>query len=119
MGRARRRPGCSRSARACDRNVRGNRRARRRASERGSRDAVATFGDVARACGKTTGARAVGTILAAHPFEVPTHRVVDAAGRPSPAYGGGAERQLERLTGEGVRVEGGRVDLESARWRPG
>jgi len=80
---------------------------------------VATFGDVARACGKTTGARAVGTILAAHPFEVPTHRVVDAAGRPSPAYGGGAERQLERLTGEGVRVEGGRVDLESARWRPG
>jgi alkylated DNA nucleotide flippase Atl1/predicted nuclease with RNAse H fold len=79
---------------------------------------VATFGDVARTCGKASGARAVGTILAAHPFEVPTHRVVDAAGRPSSAYGGGPERQLERLAAEGARIEAGRVDLTASRWRP-
>jgi len=78
---------------------------------------VATYGDVARACGKATGARAVGSTLAAHPFEVPTHRVVDANGRPSPVYGGGPERQLERLAAEGVRVEGGKVDLKESRWR--
>jgi alkylated DNA nucleotide flippase Atl1/predicted nuclease with RNAse H fold len=78
---------------------------------------VATFGDVARACGKASGSRAVGTILAAHAFEIPTHRVVDAKGRPSEAFGGGPERQLERLAGEGIRIADGRVDLTTSRRR--
>jgi methylated-DNA-protein-cysteine methyltransferase-like protein len=78
---------------------------------------VATFGDVARACGAPTGARAVGTILAGHAFEVPGHRIVDANGRPSAAYPGGADRQLERLGGEGVAAVNGRVDLDAHRWR--
>jgi methylated-DNA-protein-cysteine methyltransferase-like protein len=79
---------------------------------------VATFGDIARACGNPSASRAVGTVLAGHSFEVPTHRVVDAQGRPSPAFGGGPEVQLQRLQAEGVRIDNGRVDLEASRWRP-
>lgn len=79
---------------------------------------VATFGDVARACGAPTGARAVGTILAGHAFEVPGHRIVDANGRPSAAFPGGPERQLERLRAEGVATAGGRVDLAAHRRPP-
>jgi len=79
---------------------------------------VATYGDVARACGNPSASRAVGTILAGHAFEVPTHRVVDARGRPSSAFGGGPGAQLERLAAEGVPAEGGRVDLTTSRWRP-
>jgi methylated-DNA-protein-cysteine methyltransferase related protein len=79
---------------------------------------VATFGDVARASGKASGSRAVGTIIAAHSFEVPTHRVVDASGKPSEAFGGGAQRQLEKLAAEGTHIANGRVDLERSRWRP-
>ena len=78
---------------------------------------VVTYGDVARACGKASGSRAVGTILAAHSFEVPTHRVVDANGRPSEAFGGGPERQIEKLAKEGATIAGGRVDLAQSRWR--
>lgn len=78
---------------------------------------VATFGDVARACGAPAAARAVGTVVARHGFEVPSHRLVDVAGRPSLAYPGGAERQLERLAAEGVAVANGRVDLNVHRWR--
>jgi methylated-DNA-protein-cysteine methyltransferase-like protein len=79
---------------------------------------VATYGDIARACGNPSGSRAVGTILAGHSFEVPTHRVVDARGLPSTAFGGGPGVQLERLATEGVGVEGGRVDLSVSRWSP-
>jgi methylated-DNA-protein-cysteine methyltransferase related protein len=79
---------------------------------------VATYGDIARACGNPSGSRAVGTILSGHSFEVPTHRVVDARGLPSPAFGGGPGVQLERLAAEGVGVEGGRVDLSVSRWTP-
>lgn len=79
---------------------------------------VATFGDIARACGNPSASRAVGTVLAGHSFEIPTHRVVDARGRPSSAFGGGAALQLEKLVAEGVRVDNGRVDLSASRWRP-
>jgi methylated-DNA-protein-cysteine methyltransferase-like protein len=78
---------------------------------------VATYGDVARACGTPTGARAVGTLVARHSFEMPSHRLVDATGRPSPAYPGGPELQLERLAAEGVAIANGRVDLSLHRWR--
>jgi alkylated DNA nucleotide flippase Atl1/predicted nuclease with RNAse H fold len=78
---------------------------------------VATYGDVARACGTPTGARAVGTLVARRSFEMPSHRLVDATGRPSPAYPGGPERQLERLAAEGIAIANGRVDLNLHRWR--
>lgn len=77
---------------------------------------VATYGDIARSCGNPTGARAVGTLLAGHSFEVPSHRVVDAAGRPSAAYPGGPAAQLERLAAEGTPIASGRVDLSACRW---
>jgi methylated-DNA-protein-cysteine methyltransferase related protein len=79
---------------------------------------VATYGDIARACGNPSGSRAVGTILSGHSFEVPTHRVVDARGLPSSAFGGGPSVQLERLAAEGVGVQSGRVDLSVSRWSP-
>jgi methylated-DNA-protein-cysteine methyltransferase-like protein len=82
------------------------------------RGSVATFGDIARTCGNPSASRAVGTVLAGHSFEVPTHRVVDAQGRPSSAFGGGPEVQLQRLAAEGVKIDNGRVDLEASRWRP-
>ncbi|MGH2725764.1 MAG: DUF429 domain-containing protein [Actinomycetota bacterium] len=78
---------------------------------------VATYGDVARACGAPAGARAVGTVVSRHVFEVPSHRLVDASGRPSSAYPGGAERQLERLAAEDVSITKGRVDLNAHRWQ--
>lgn len=74
---------------------------------------VATYGDVARWAGNPAGARAVGTILARHAFEVPGHRVVDVAGRPA-AY---PEDGPARLRAEHVPFDGSRVDLERARWR--
>jgi alkylated DNA nucleotide flippase Atl1/predicted nuclease with RNAse H fold len=79
--------------------------------------AVTTFGDLARWSGASAGARAVGTLVARHAFEVPCHRVLDAAGRASPAYPGGADAQLARLAAEGVPIKGTRVDLSAVRWR--
>lgn len=73
---------------------------------------VATYGDVARWAGKPGGARAVGTLMARHAFEVPCHRVVDAAGKPA-AY---PEDAAARLRAEGVPFDGARVDLAAARW---
>ncbi|MBI4729071.1 MAG: MGMT family protein [Acidobacteria bacterium] len=73
---------------------------------------VATYGDLARWAGRPAGARAVGTIIARHAFEVPAHRVVDAAGHPASF----PEDTGPRLRAEGVPFDGSRVDLEAARW---
>jgi methylated-DNA-protein-cysteine methyltransferase-like protein len=78
---------------------------------------VATFGDLARWSGRPGAGRAVGTLVARHAEEVASHRVVDAAGRPSPAFPGGPGAQLARLAAEGVPVARGRVDLGACRWR--
>lgn len=74
---------------------------------------VATFADLARWAGKPAAARAVGTIVAARSYALPCHRVVNAAGRPSPYPADAAER----LRAEGVPFTRGRVDLGAARWR--
>ncbi|MFA5891528.1 MAG: DUF429 domain-containing protein [Actinomycetota bacterium] len=74
---------------------------------------VATFGDIARWAGKPAGARAVGTILKAHPYELPCHRVVNANGDPPPF----PTDAVERLGAEGVAFNAGRVDLTACRWR--
>ena len=73
---------------------------------------VATYGDVARWAGKPAGARAVGTVLKSHQFELPCHRVVDALGEPPPY----PEDSAARLRAEGVAFDGSRVDLASQRW---
>ncbi|MGZ4209161.1 MAG: DUF429 domain-containing protein [Actinomycetota bacterium] len=73
---------------------------------------VATYGDVARWAGKPAGARAVGTVLKTHQFELPCHRVVDANGEPPPY----PEDAAARLRAEGVRFDGSRVSLQDHRW---
>jgi O-6-methylguanine DNA methyltransferase len=74
---------------------------------------VATYGDVARWAGKPAGARAVGTVLKTRQFELPCHRVVDAAGDPPPY----PQDAAARLRAEGVGFDGSRVDLSANRWQ--
>ncbi len=73
---------------------------------------VMTYGDVAEFCGLNT-PRQVGAILAADGGTVPWHRVLRADGRFAEHL---ADEQRQRLIGEGVDVERGRVDLRRYRW---
>jgi deoxyribonuclease V len=75
---------------------------------------VSTYGGIAKALGDVRASRAVGTVLAKNPrpFVVPCHRVVYGDGRTG-WYGGirnGADRKLELLRAEGVKVVDGRVE---------
>ena len=76
---------------------------------------VMTYGQVARAIG-TRDARRVGQALHANKDRnVPCHRVVFADGGLAPGYAfGGLEEQRKRLVAEGVKFEGGKVDLINA-----
>jgi deoxyribonuclease V len=84
---------------------------------------VSTYGDVAKALGDIRAARAVGTVLASNfsrPIEVPCHRVVYKDGRTGwySGHGKGAERKIELLRSEGVKIADGHVeDFERARFR--
>lgn len=65
---------------------------------------VATYGEVARACG-ITDVRKVGWALHQNPYEgdVPCHRVVNKEGRLAPNFAfDGPEEQRRRLEAEGV-----------------
>ncbi|MDG3008736.1 DNA methyltransferase [Rhodococcus sp. D2-41] len=77
------------------------------------RGRVATYGDIAAAAGLST-PRTVGWIMRTDAADLPWHRVLRADGRPAAHL---AERQLERLAGEGTPILDGRVDLAVARWR--
>ena len=82
---------------------------------------VSTYGDIARALGDVRASRAVGTVLASNfsrPIAVPCHRVVYGDGRTGwyAGHGKGAERKVELLRSEGVKVVDGRVeDFERVR----
>lgn len=76
------------------------------------RGRVMTYGDVAEFCGLNT-PRQVGSILSADDGTVPWHRVLRADGSFAEQL---ADEQRQRLLGEGVRVERGRVDLRRYRW---
>ncbi len=76
---------------------------------------VVSYGQLAQLLGVRHGARAVGWALralhGAAAGSVPWHRVLGAGGRISlPAPLGGRE-QRRRLRAEGVRFQGGRVDM--------
>jgi len=86
-----------------------------RAVERIPYGRVMSYGDVAAAAGLRSG-RTVGRVLAMGAGDVPWHRVVRADGTCAPHI---ADEQVARLRAEGVRVAGTRVDLASARLRPG
>ena len=70
---------------------------------------VSTYGDIAKALGDVRAARAVGTVLASdisRPIVVPCHRVVYGDGRTGwyAGHGKGAERKIELLGSEGVKI---------------
>ncbi len=75
---------------------------------------VSTYGDIARGLGDVRASRAVGTVLARNPtpIVVPCHRVVYGDGRTGwyNGQGKGAERKMELLRSEGVRIADGRVE---------
>ncbi len=77
---------------------------------------VATYGSLARACG--TSPRAVGALMRSnrHPEMCPCYKVVKSTGEIG-GYGGcikGAKlrKKVSLLRKDGVKVAGGRIDLE-------
>lgn len=86
------------------------------------RGKVVTYGQVAAILGQPRGARAVGMALGAltPPLvdQVPWHRVINAAGRPSHRDGFWAAIQREMLEAEGIGFDRrGHVDLKRVRWK--
>src|SRR5262245_17846975 len=86
------------------------------------RGKVVTYGQVAAILGQPRGARAVGMALGAltPPLadELPWHRVINAAGRPSHRDGFWAGIQREMLETEGICFDRhGYVDLKRVRWK--
>lgn len=82
---------------------------------------VASYGQIAEIAGIPRGARQVGYTLRQLPkgHKVPWHRVVQVSGKiafsqDSPQFA----RQRRRLSGEGVPVIAGRVDMRKYRWQP-
>ena len=80
---------------------------------------VATYGQIAELAGDKKMARAVGNILHKNPDpeNIPCFRVVNSKGELSGAFAfGGANRQAELLSAEGVEVINGKVDLKKYQW---
>jgi methylated-DNA-protein-cysteine methyltransferase related protein len=83
------------------------------------RGRVTTYGEIARALRLPGGARAAGYAMAACPSgrAIPWHRVIGAGGRvrmPEPH----ASLQRKLLAGEGVPIEGVRIDMKLYGWSP-
>jgi methylated-DNA-protein-cysteine methyltransferase-like protein len=76
------------------------------------RGKVTTYGDVALAAGLPGRARQVGYALRHAPANLPWYRVLGAGGKiVFPPGSRGWVEQTRRLTSEGVKVDGGRVEL--------
>ncbi len=79
------------------------------------RGRVATYGDVARLCGLREHARLVGYAL--HNLKansgVPWHRVINSKGMISLRKNtDGHDRQMQLLEMEGIKFDGGKIDLK-------
>lgn len=75
---------------------------------------VATYGQVAAMAGNPKMSRAVGNALHKNPDpeNIPCFRVVNSKGELSGAFAfGGENEQKKRLEADGIKVEGGRVEL--------
>jgi methylated-DNA-protein-cysteine methyltransferase related protein len=84
------------------------------------RGRVATYGQLAAMLGVPRAARAVGTVMARCPADLPWHRVVNARGAISPRRRmSGMLTQRIRLAQEGVPLTRGRVRLDRCRWQHG
>lgn len=82
---------------------------------------VASYGQVAELAGLNGGARRVGGALAKAPNRgtLPWHRILKADGKIAlPEGSTGRQEQISRLEVEGVRVIGGRVDMDQFQWQP-
>jgi O-6-methylguanine DNA methyltransferase len=81
---------------------------------------VATYGDVAAACGRPRAARAVGNICRAAPEQgLPFHRVIAAGGRLG-GFGRSPQMKAALLVAEGHTIRSGRiVGFAKKRWAPG
>ncbi len=79
-----------------------------------------TYGQLAAMAGNHRGARGVVWILrsSSQKYNLPWHRVVAAGGRISLPRGGGFEEQAALLSGEGIRVIDGRIDIKTCQWHP-
>lgn len=80
---------------------------------------VATYGQLAAMLGQPYAARRVGEALRNTPeyLDIPTHRVVNRAGRLAPDWAFGAGRQRRLLEAEGVIfLANEHVDLKSCLW---
>lgn len=73
---------------------------------------VVTYGDIANALGNPRSCRAVGGALGRNPYApgVPCHRVVGSDGTLT-GFAGGVPKKHAMLTGEGIVIAGGRVDM--------
>lgn len=85
---------------------------------------VASYGQIARICGRPKASRVVGYALHVNPLPgvIPCHRVVNRNGRLAPSFAfGGAEIQKSLLENEGVEVSkvNGEffVDMRRFAWR--
>ena len=75
---------------------------------------VMSYGDIAAYLGDG-GPRQVGAVMREWGHEVPWHRVLRSDGRPAVHK---ADEQLDLLRGDGVPINGDRVDMSRARWNP-
>jgi methylated-DNA-protein-cysteine methyltransferase-like protein len=83
------------------------------------RGRVMTYGQIADSLTRTTlSPKAIGWAMHSCPPDLPWHRVVNAQGRCSADRLKGTSEQQARLEAEGVRFEGGAIDLERYRHRP-
>ncbi len=83
------------------------------------RGRVATYGQIAALAGNPRLARVVGYALHVNPDpeHIPCFRVVNRAGRVSPAFAfGGEHMQIKLLEDEGVELRDGFVDMAKYRW---
>lgn len=82
---------------------------------------VVTYGQIGEYFGSKRYARTIGNILHENPDgeKYPCYKVVNSRGMLSEHYAfGGLEAQKQKLLGEGIAVENGRVDLKKYRHQP-
>lgn len=75
---------------------------------------VATYGQIAQMAGNKRMARAVGNALHKNPDpdNIPCYRIVNSKGELAAEFAfGGAGKQAELLEADGIKVNGGKVDL--------
>ncbi|MCL4403883.1 MGMT family protein [Patescibacteria group bacterium] len=91
-----------------------------KAARRIPKGKVTTYGELARLAGRPGAARAVGFFMKTNPYapKVPCHRVVASTGALT-GYSarGGLKRKRALLVREGVKFEGGRVDMGTSLWK--